>query len=89
MAANVAVQNAAGRIVYEKLNSQGGGQARRFPFAGKTLIDFDAIRCTARLPARIACARSDRTGFGVVITKTYVAVIRMVDGKRIFYRPNP
>lgn len=89
VATNVAVQNAAGRIVYEKLNSRVGGPARRFPFTGRTLIDFDAIRCTAKVPAQIACARSDGTGFGVVITKTSVSVIRLVDGKRIYSHVNP
>ena len=75
------------RVVYSKLNAY-GGKATHFPFAGQKLVDFGDVRCKAKLPARVACARSDGIGFGVVITKSYVAVVRLVDGKRIFYRAN-
>lgn len=86
MSANaVAIQDADKRVVYFRRNV---GRSNPFPFRGLTLLRFDRLRCTARLPATISCAREDGVGLAIVISRTTVSVVRLSDRKRVFIRRN-
>jgi len=81
----VAVQKRWGKFVFFKSNV---GAATRAVFLKRSLLRFNGIRCGSSNSWTIICARASNAGFAVAISRTAVAVVRLANMKRVFWRRN-